>query len=119
MSFLGAGNPRRPFFQACTKRGKQRKLAPIKTSHGSGMEKDRMAVLAAIIEQGVIPVFYHPDTEVCVNVIRACSNGPSFWYRLPRLRKHWALSMCWMGACGNRRRDFAWRRGWCGRRMGM
>jgi 2-dehydro-3-deoxyphosphogluconate aldolase/(4S)-4-hydroxy-2-oxoglutarate aldolase len=34
-----------------------------------------MAVLAAMIEQGVIPVFYHPDTEVCVNVIRACSNG--------------------------------------------
>lgn len=39
------------------------------------MEKDRMAVLAAMIEQGVIPVFYHPDKEVCVNVIRACSNG--------------------------------------------
>jgi len=34
-----------------------------------------MAVLAAMIEQGVIPVFYHPDTEVCVNVIRACSHG--------------------------------------------
>jgi 2-dehydro-3-deoxyphosphogluconate aldolase/(4S)-4-hydroxy-2-oxoglutarate aldolase len=34
-----------------------------------------MAVLAAMIEQGVIPVFYHPDTEVCINVIRACSNG--------------------------------------------
>ncbi len=34
-----------------------------------------MAVLAAMIEQGVIPVFYHPETEVCINVIRACSNG--------------------------------------------
>jgi 2-dehydro-3-deoxyphosphogluconate aldolase/(4S)-4-hydroxy-2-oxoglutarate aldolase len=39
------------------------------------MQKDRMAVLAAMIEQGVIPVFYHPDTEVCINVIRACANG--------------------------------------------
>ncbi len=37
--------------------------------------KDRMAVLSAMMEQGVIPVFYHPDTEVCVNVIQACANG--------------------------------------------
>lgn len=39
------------------------------------MTKDRMAVLAAMIDQGVIPVFYHPDAEVCVNVIQACANG--------------------------------------------
>jgi 2-dehydro-3-deoxyphosphogluconate aldolase/(4S)-4-hydroxy-2-oxoglutarate aldolase len=39
------------------------------------MNKDRMAVLAAIIEQGVIPVFYHPDVETCIAVIRACSGG--------------------------------------------
>ena len=39
------------------------------------MNKDRMAVLAAIIEQGVIPVFYHPDVETCIAVIRACSNA--------------------------------------------
>jgi 2-dehydro-3-deoxyphosphogluconate aldolase/(4S)-4-hydroxy-2-oxoglutarate aldolase len=25
--------------------------------------------------QGVIPVFYHPDVETCVNVIQACANG--------------------------------------------
>jgi len=25
------------------------------------MAKDRLAVLAAMMEQGVIPVFYHPD----------------------------------------------------------
>ena len=37
--------------------------------------KDRMAVLSAMMEQGVIPVFYHPDAEVCVNVIQACANG--------------------------------------------
>jgi len=37
--------------------------------------KDRMAVLAAMMEQGVIPVFYHPDAEVCINVIQACANG--------------------------------------------
>ena len=37
--------------------------------------KDRMAVLAALMDQGVVPVFYHPDEEVCVNVIQACANG--------------------------------------------
>ena len=37
--------------------------------------KDRLAVLTAIIEQSVIPVFYHPDEEVCINVIQACANG--------------------------------------------
>jgi len=39
------------------------------------MAKDRMTVLAAMVEQGVIPVFYHPDVEVCTNVIQACANG--------------------------------------------
>lgn len=39
------------------------------------MVKDRMAVLAAMMDQGVIPVFYHADAEVCRNVIQACANG--------------------------------------------
>lgn len=39
------------------------------------MTKDRMAVLAAMIDQGVIPVFYHPDVQTCVNVIQACADG--------------------------------------------
>ncbi|GAA0526832.1 2-dehydro-3-deoxyphosphogluconate aldolase/(4S)-4-hydroxy-2-oxoglutarate aldolase [Rhizomicrobium palustre] len=39
------------------------------------MAKDRLQVLAAMMDQGVIPVFYHPDTEVCINVIQACANG--------------------------------------------
>jgi len=39
------------------------------------MAKDRLAVLAAMMEQGVIPVFYHQDVEVCKNVIQACANG--------------------------------------------
>lgn len=37
--------------------------------------KDKQAVLAAIMDQSIIPVFYHPDEEVCVNVIQACANG--------------------------------------------
>ncbi len=37
--------------------------------------KDRMAVLAAMMDQGVIPVFYHPDIDVCRSVIQACANG--------------------------------------------
>ena len=39
------------------------------------MARDRLAVLTAMIDQGVIPVFYHPDVEVCKNVIQACANG--------------------------------------------
>ncbi|MDP1631628.1 MAG: bifunctional 4-hydroxy-2-oxoglutarate aldolase/2-dehydro-3-deoxy-phosphogluconate aldolase, partial [Caulobacter sp.] len=39
------------------------------------MTYDRMAVLAAMIDQGVIPVFYHPDPEVCIPVIEACARG--------------------------------------------
>jgi 2-dehydro-3-deoxyphosphogluconate aldolase/(4S)-4-hydroxy-2-oxoglutarate aldolase len=34
-----------------------------------------MEVLAAMIDQGIIPVFYHPDVEICKNVIQACANG--------------------------------------------
>src|SRR5258707_3065035 len=39
------------------------------------MNHDRMAVLQAMTSQGVIPVFFHPDTEVCLKVIQACANG--------------------------------------------
>jgi 2-dehydro-3-deoxyphosphogluconate aldolase/(4S)-4-hydroxy-2-oxoglutarate aldolase len=37
--------------------------------------KDRMAVLAAMMEQQIIPVFYDPDPEVCRNVIQACADA--------------------------------------------
>ena len=37
--------------------------------------KDRLSVLLAMMEQGVIPVFYHPDVDVCMRVIQACANG--------------------------------------------
>jgi len=37
--------------------------------------KDRMNVLNAMYAQSVIPVFYHPDVELCTNVIQACANG--------------------------------------------
>ncbi len=39
------------------------------------MPVDRMSVLTAMMDQGVIPVFYHPDVEVCQKVIQACANG--------------------------------------------
>jgi 2-dehydro-3-deoxyphosphogluconate aldolase/(4S)-4-hydroxy-2-oxoglutarate aldolase len=39
------------------------------------MKKDRLTVLRAMEDQGVIPVFYHPDVEVCAKVIQACANG--------------------------------------------
>jgi 2-dehydro-3-deoxyphosphogluconate aldolase/(4S)-4-hydroxy-2-oxoglutarate aldolase len=32
-------------------------------------------VLTAMMDQGVIPVFYHPDAEVCKKVIQACADG--------------------------------------------
>ena len=39
------------------------------------MAVDRMAVLSAMMDQGVIPVFYHHDVEVCKKVIQACVSG--------------------------------------------
>ena len=39
------------------------------------MLKDRMHVLSAMMDQGVIPVFYHPDVEICKNVIQACADA--------------------------------------------
>ena len=39
------------------------------------MAPDRLQTLNAMIDQGVIPVFYHPDAEVCVKVIQACADG--------------------------------------------
>ena len=39
------------------------------------MRHDRLAVLTALQSQGVVPVFHHPDPEVCLNVIRACARG--------------------------------------------
>ena len=39
------------------------------------MRHDRLSVLTALETQGVVPVFYHPDPEVCLNVIRACARG--------------------------------------------
>ena len=38
-------------------------------------DKDRLSVLLAMIEQGVIPVFYHPDADLCRGVIQACANA--------------------------------------------
>ena len=39
------------------------------------MIKDRLAVLAAMMDQGVIPVFYHKDPDICIRVIAACAAG--------------------------------------------
>lgn len=39
------------------------------------MSVDRMTVLSSMMDQGVIPVFYHPDADICKRVIQACANG--------------------------------------------
>ena len=39
------------------------------------MRHDRLSVLTALETQGVVPVFYHADPEVCAEVIRACARG--------------------------------------------
>ena len=39
------------------------------------MARDRLLTLNDMIEQGVVPVFYHPDPDVCAGVIQACANG--------------------------------------------
>ncbi len=39
------------------------------------MRHDRLSVLTALETQGVAPVFYHADPQVCLEVIRACARG--------------------------------------------
>ncbi len=39
------------------------------------MRPDRLSVLTALQAQGVAPVFYHADPEVCLEIIRACARG--------------------------------------------
>ena len=39
------------------------------------MRPDRLSVLTALEAQGVAPVFYNADPEVCLEVIRACARG--------------------------------------------
>lgn len=39
------------------------------------MQHDRMSVLTALMSQGVVPVFYHPDPVLCIDVIQACADG--------------------------------------------
>jgi len=39
------------------------------------MRHSRLTVLTSLEAQGVCPVFYHPDPEVCLNVIRASARG--------------------------------------------
>ena len=50
--------------------------------------KDRMAVLTQMMDQGVIPVFYHPDVEVCKKVIQACADGGGEGRRVHQPRRH-------------------------------
>ena len=35
----------------------------------------RLKVLTAMVETGLVPVFYHPDSRVCASVIDACAAG--------------------------------------------
>jgi 2-dehydro-3-deoxyphosphogluconate aldolase/(4S)-4-hydroxy-2-oxoglutarate aldolase len=39
------------------------------------MVKDRMAVLSALMDQGVIPVFFHADLATAIGVIQACADA--------------------------------------------
>jgi 2-dehydro-3-deoxyphosphogluconate aldolase/(4S)-4-hydroxy-2-oxoglutarate aldolase len=39
------------------------------------MAKDRMAVLSALMDQGVIPVFFHADLATAIGVIQACADA--------------------------------------------
>ena len=39
------------------------------------MAVDRITVLSAMMDQGAVPIFYHPEADVCQKVIQACANG--------------------------------------------
>ncbi|MGC8839491.1 MAG: bifunctional 4-hydroxy-2-oxoglutarate aldolase/2-dehydro-3-deoxy-phosphogluconate aldolase [Anaerolineae bacterium] len=38
---------------------------------------DRLTVLQEILRSGLVPIFYHPDVEVCKRVVEACAAGGS------------------------------------------
>ena len=38
-------------------------------------QNSRLFVLTTMINTGMVPVFYHPDAEVTINVIKACLDG--------------------------------------------
>lgn len=65
---------------------------------------DKYAVMAKIAAAPMVPVFYHPDLEVCKNVIRACyaggvrafefTNRGDFAHEIFSQLSKWALHEC-------------------------
>ena len=65
---------------------------------------DKYAVMAKIAAAPMVPVFYHPDVEVCKNVIRACyaggvrafefTNRGDFAHEIFSQLSKWALHEC-------------------------
>ena len=39
------------------------------------VQHDRMAVLNAIFDTGIVPVFYNKDPETTINIVEACAKG--------------------------------------------
>ena len=58
---------------------------------------DRLSVLNAMMAQSVIPVFYHPDTELCKNVIQACANAGAANSRAVVRRRCGFMVSEWLG----------------------
>lgn len=65
---------------------------------------DKYAVMAKIAAAPMVPVFYHPDVEVCKNIIRACyaggvrafefTNRGDFAHEIFSQLSKWALHEC-------------------------
>ena len=45
---------------------------------------DKIAVMEKIGSTGMVPVFYHPDTETVMQVVKACYAGGSARVRIHR-----------------------------------
>jgi len=72
----------------------------------------RLDVLNAMVEIGLVPVFYHPDLETAKKIVAACLSGALEWSNLPTaatlpiryshpslntwLRQHQRLSLGWL-----------------------
>ena len=65
---------------------------------------DKFAVMAKIAAAPMVPVFYHPDIEVCKNVVRACyaggvrvfefTNRGDFAHEVYSQLAHWVSTEC-------------------------
>ena len=70
--------PKRPDYTVSPRARNARSQPPGKSKKGIGVtvaRYTRLQVNNAILETGVIPVFYHGDIDIVRNIVRSCAAG--------------------------------------------